>query len=224
MPLCPRYITLCHPNSGVDNSAPPLQSRARVCVLPVKRNQAGAVAHRVPREKEPNRRSGTVGLPKASFNQLHLNQAGLWRCWSGVLEESFSQPNGPRWHCWSRRQNEKLSQPNGQEARLVEACCFLASLFCRKRAASECVHKVFPTKRARWHCWSGCVTSLDPNQAGRGGTVGQDPAGGPIVVAMGRPSPSSRMALLVGNSFLSGADQAEVDLSVGTLLLPRIFH
>ena len=85
MPLCPRYITLCHPNSGVDNSAPPLQTRARVCVLPVRRNQAGAVAHRVPREKEPNRRSGTVGLPKASISQTHLNQAGLWHCWSGVL-------------------------------------------------------------------------------------------------------------------------------------------
>ena len=115
MHLCPRYITLCHPNSGEDNSAPPLQSKARVCVLQV---------------KEPIRRSDTVGLcyidkplihafrgPKASGSSIlssksvtkrfseklllsfPINRAQL-HCWSGFFR-GRSKPSGPGWHCWS---------------------------------------------------------------------------------------------------------------------------
>ena len=66
MPLCPRYITPCHPNSGVDKSAPSLQTVARICVPLVnraKQAQWHSWSRQISHVKgKPCRRSGADGV------------------------------------------------------------------------------------------------------------------------------------------------------------------
>ena len=66
MPMCRRYITPCHPNSGVDKGAPSLQTVARICVPLVKRTKQAqwhSWSKQISHVKgKPCRRSGADGV------------------------------------------------------------------------------------------------------------------------------------------------------------------
>ena len=123
MHLCPRYITPCHPNSGVDKSAPPLH-RQRTCSSSKRTKQAqwhcwsteskfssnssqpnGPVALLV-RCQFPNQagHGGAVGqgFGNASFHLTSSRPIGhAGTVGQGLLLSPFSQPSGPKRRCWS---------------------------------------------------------------------------------------------------------------------------
>ena len=99
MHLCPRYITLCHPNSGVDNSAPSLQTVARICVPQVKRTKQ-AQWHSWSITFKKKNQAGTVAL-LVHRKQVFLTIILTKRANGTVGQVSVFQPSGPWWRCWS---------------------------------------------------------------------------------------------------------------------------
>ena len=153
MHLCPSYITLGHPITVVDMRAPPLLCKG-LCYLS---------------EKEPSRRSGTVGLGMQS------DLLRLPRRWK-FLTNPF-QPSG----C-----NGSVCKDSGIHECLSRKASLSKSPTKRAMMALLVRLRNSQPNGPRWHCWSGFVASsplfrvhcLFPSTfsqpSGHRGTVGRD--------------------------------------------------